>query len=473
MTTPTEGTTGARAAASHDALRSGAIAARIDRLPLTRLQYRLAIITQIAWGLVLATDGIAARLFPFLWEPRGMSTFEYSVIIGANTGAGILIGEWIGGFLADRYGRKKIIIASAVVDAVFLWPVAMTDSFGWLLLWNLLFAFGIGFALATTMAYLHEVVPPQHRTRVSLRSQTLAWIQVLIPAVLGYFLIPAHYEWFVWLLAIAQVGILVPLCAFGLPESPRWLEGKGRLAEADRIVTRWERLIERRTGPLPEPPAGEHPVVQTQHVPARELFRGEYGRRTTLLLAVWLLGYPGIVYGLAQYLPTYLVEKGWTAHQLFLFGGGMVSVPIGVLTFYLASMLGERFERKNVALVTGILSALVSMSLLIVDSFAVLAILSLLTTPITFLWLFSMYNYTAAAYPTRLRAVGTGWTDGVGHLATFIGPLLLGPLYAATAGQGHWGWILFVALPCAVLPSVLIGRFGVRQKGAILEQIST
>ncbi len=133
-------------------------------------------------------------------------------------------------------------------------------------------------------------------------------------------------------------------------------------------------------------------------MPARELFTGRYRSRTLLLLGVCVLGYPGIVYGATAYIPTYLVEHQWTPHEIFLWGGGgsIAAVPVIIIVFYAVSCLGERFERKNIILITGL-------------------------------------------------------------------------LFTATAAHGNYGWILW----CALLPSLLIGWLGIRQRGAILEQIST
>lgn len=453
---------------------SGDIAARLDRLPLTRLQYGLAAITQIYWGLIIATDAMPARLYPFLWEPLGMSTFEFSVILAANIGVGILVGEYLGGFLSDRFGRKKVLVASALVDGLFLWPIAFTTSFGWLLTWNFLFAIGMGLMLATNAVYLHEIAPPGSRNRIALRTQLLTAVCNLVPALLSFLWIPSHTVLFLLVMAGIEVLFLAPLGFFGLSESPRWLEAKGRHEEADRIVSRWEAKIAARTGPLPAPAVGEHPVVQSEKVPAKELFTGTYGRRTYLLLAVWLLGYPGIIYGVLSYMPTYLVDHHWNAHQVFLWGSnGIATVPFVVLAFFAVSFFGERFERKNLVLAAGAVFAAIMLLLLVVDSMAGMAILIVIGQCAVTLWLFNLYNYTSAAYPTRLRSVGTGWTDGVGHLGTVIGPLAIGPLYAITAEHGHWGWILWCALLCGLLPSVLLWRFGVKQRGAILEQVST
>jgi hypothetical protein len=80
-------------------------------------------------------------------------------------------------------------------------------------------------------------------------------------------------------------------------------------------------------------------------------------------------------------------------------------------------------------------------------------------------------NDTAVAYPTRIRSKAFAWTDGLGHLGAWAGVTLLGPLYAF--GPDHLGWILWIIIPGALLPAVLIRFGGIRQARAVLEQIST
>ena len=449
---------------------AGNIAARIDRLPLIWVQYLLAAVTQIYWGIIIDADGFISRIYPFVWQPLGMTVVEFSVILASNIGAGILVGEYLGGYLSDRFGRRSVLLASAVIVGGLMWPIALTNSTGWLLLWNFTYAIGMGFMLATNAVYLHEVAPPGTRHRLAMRTQLLTAVCGLLPSVLAFSLIPARYQWFIYGLALAQFVILVPLGLL-LPESPRWLESKGRVEEADRIVSRWERWAERRRGPLPEPVEGRHPVVQMRRVPARELFRGEYGRRTVLVLAVWLIGYPGIVYGGITYIVTYLAGHHWSAPEIFLWTG-IVAAPMRVVGFFACSLLGERVERKYIVFVAGCLWSLCYLGLLVVHTKVGQAILILCSFPLASLWLFNMYNYTSAAYPTRLRSVGTGWTDGVGHLGTFLGPLVIGPLFALTAAHNNYGWILWV-VACTLIPSALIARYGMRQRAGILEELST
>ena len=76
------GTAAATAADGDSPTIHGYIAARIDRLPLTRVQWQLAILVQVTWGFIIVdTDGIGARLYPFVWRPNHLNTgLQYSVI---------------------------------------------------------------------------------------------------------------------------------------------------------------------------------------------------------------------------------------------------------------------------------------------------------------------------------------------------------------------------------------------------------
>ncbi len=70
------------------------------------------------------------------------------------------------------------------------------------------------------------------------------------------------------------------------------------------------------------------------------------------------------------------------------------------------------------------------------------------------LWLWSMYVYIPNNYPTRMRSLGTGWTDGIGHLGAWGGVLIAGQLFTVASPRGFF---LFVTIPCAVLPASCSG----------------
>ena len=97
----------------------GRIAARIDRLPLTWVQWRLALISQLFWGVIIAADGIPAKVYPYVWLPQhafGMTAF--SLLLAMQFGVGILIGEYLIGLVADRWGRRLALLISTLTIAL-------------------------------------------------------------------------------------------------------------------------------------------------------------------------------------------------------------------------------------------------------------------------------------------------------------------------------------------------------------------
>jgi hypothetical protein len=87
----------------------------------------------------------------------------------------------------------------------------------------------------------------------------------------------------------------------------------------------------------------------------------------------------------------------------------------------------------------------------------------------TTLWQFSMWAYIPGNYPTRMRSLGTGWTEGVGHVGAAGGVLLSGVVFAAAAPLG---WILLITIPGALLPAFMVAIFGKRQRRRTLEELA-
>jgi putative MFS transporter len=453
----------------------GRIAARIDRLPLTWAQWRLALFSQVFWGVIIAADGIPAKVYPFVWLPQhafGMGAF--SLLLAMQFGVGILIGEYLIGLVADKWGRRTGLLVSTLAIGLLMWPTAFTSNFALLMLFFGLSAIGLGGVLATNVVYMGEIVPPNDRGRVMLGSQVLAvavyGVLSNVPAMLW---IPDHYQIFIFFYCIVSLVVLVPLALWGMPESPRWLEAHGRHEEAERVVEALEAECLRRSGlaALPDPDYARYAVTVNRHVPIRELLTGEYGRRTLILLVAWVLGYSGMIYGFGGYEPLILKEFGLSSDDTFgvilvssTFGGG-----IGLA---ICAMIGERVERRAVILASGVVAFAMLGVFYYVHTVIAAYVLITLSWGATIVWLFSMYNYTAASYPTRLRATGTGLTDGVGHLGAAFGPIIAGWLFTSTAIHGHAGWFAYVMVPGTLIPALLIGWLGINQRRAVLEHIS-
>lgn len=452
------------------------IAARIDRLPLTRVQWELAILTQIAWGLiVLDTDGIPAKLYPFIWKPEHlMTTFEYAVIQALAVGLGILIGDFSMGFVSDHFGRRPAIIASALLAGVFVWPFAVVTNYAGLVAVSVLSTLGVGGILATHSVYIAEITSPETRNRVMLAAQsTTAAIGVGI-GLLAFFWIPDHYQLFIYVTAALEIVVLLPLLIWRLPESPRWLEATGKHQKAEQVMA----VLEARTlaayggGALPDvDPSQEHEVVEPGHGLQQflELFQNPiYRTRILRQLVAWALGYAGIIYGAGAFVYVYMADKGGSAHFVFLMAT-LAGVVIFV-AFHLNSSLRERFERKSVILTVAIVFAIPYAIMFAIPTLGVIAVCYIVGRVGGSLWLFNMYNYTSVSFPTRLRSVAMGTADGLGHLGAWAGVTLLGNLY--NAGPNHLGWFAFVIIAGALIPGVIIFGWGIRQSSVSLEAVA-
>lgn len=450
----------------------GDIAARLDRLPLTWRHWELALLVQLAWGGALATDGIAARLYPFIWEPAGAITkFEYSTLYAFQVGISILLGDYLIGLFADKYGRRPAIMLSTALAGAFIWTFVLTTNFWWLLLFSILGTLGAGGMLATNVVYIAEIVSPEHRGRLTMAAQTFGFVLLaVVAALLPFYWVPSHWHAYLYFMAGLELLVVLPLLFWRLPESPRWLETHGRADEAHLQVERLEQNALQRGATVEPLDLEEHRVVagSEERVPFLELFRGEYAKRTILLLVAWTLGYGGIIYGVGAYALVYIADRGFGSH--FTFGLYFAGVLIGGVLTFANSFFGERVERRAMALVGALTFAIGWAVIYLTDSSAALVVFYLIAASGAVIWIVNMYGYTANAFPTRLRATGTGWTDGVGHIGAWLGAVLAGELYVV--GPDHLGWVLMIILPGALLPALLIYAFGLNQRGAVLEQLS-
>jgi MFS family permease len=450
----------------------GVMAARIDRLPLTRAQWQLAILVETTWGFIIFdTDGIGARLYPFVWRPGHMiDVFQYAVIQALQVGLGILLGVYIMSWVADRYGRRPAILLATLLGGICIWPFAYVTDFGGMVVLSVLSTLGVGGIVATHSVYLSEMTSPELRNRVLLTSQGVTALVAVGVNLLAFAWIPVHWQLFLWVSALIEVFVLLPLLWWKLPESPRWLEAHGRHEEAEQAMTRFEAACQAALrAPLPPPKPVPDQVIGANGGSWTELFvNPQYRSRTWLLIVVWMMAYAGLIYGVGAFAAVFMVDHGGNAHFVFLtIAAAYAALFVG---FLVNARLGERAERREVLFVMGLLFAGAWAVAWIVPNLWVIGAAYIVSRVGTGLFLFNLYNYTAVAYPTRIRSKAFAWTDGLGHLGAWAGVTLLGPLY--TLGPNHLGWVLWIILPGAILPALLIRYGGIRQAHAVLEQIS-
>lgn len=231
----------------------------------------------------------------------------------AATFAGLFVGTFFLGFLADRFGRRFIFTWALLFYTAASVVMAFQTTSEGVLLWRFIAGIGIGVEIITIDAYITELVPSWMRGRAFAVNQAVMFTAVPVVAALAWWLVPiAPYgiDGWRWVVLIGAAGsVVIWILRLFVPESPLWLARNGRMREAAKILD----VIEASAGAAPA-----HPPSRATIAPARaarvgyaELFRPPYLSLVVMFMVFNLCQAFG-VYGFANWVPALLVEKGIT-----------------------------------------------------------------------------------------------------------------------------------------------------------------
>ncbi|MDQ2804245.1 MAG: MFS transporter [Pseudomonadota bacterium] len=439
------------------AVNSGA---RLDRLPLSSFHWR--ILGLIGAGMFLdAFDiylqgGVLGSLVS-----RGWSTPALNANFISSTFAGMVVGSWLAGIWGDRFGRRFSYQMNLLVFGLASFAGALAPSIGWLIAARFVMGIGLGAEIVVGYVLLSEFVPPASRGRWGTGLAVITNSSLFFSALIGRFVIP-NFGWR-WMFVIVGVGALVVwYLRKSMPESPRWLESKGRLDEAERIVARAEQEASKGQ-PLPPPLVTEIPVVQQPSLGT--LFSRRLVSRT-LIGCLVLITLNTAIYGFIAFLPTFMVRQGINIvtslnyTTLMSFGG-----PVGAL---IGMWLGDRIGRKS-CIVWFSLSAIVFGALYpqMVDPSLLMLVGFLLVTSVYVLVAIAWGLYVPELFPTEVRMRGAGFCNTAGRMMTILTPQLTIPLFAAFGVAG----VISMVAALLVLQTAVVALFGIETKAKSLEAL--
>jgi len=448
-----------------------ALIARLERLPVSRLLVWIRVVVGTATFFDGYTTLAIAFAMPSLTADWHLSPGTVGWIISSGY-LGQLVGALSFGALAERSGRLRILTVAVVLYAVmnvacvFAWGPAALIAF------RFIQGIGTGGEVPVASAYINEFANAEHRGRFFLLYEVIFVVGLMFSGLCGFILVPRFGWQAMFWVGAAPAVLTIPLRAM-MPESPRWLIEKGRTAEAERVISRMEEDVRRSGKTLAEPrpvavvAAAAKPTGGRQ-TDWRELFRGIYFRRTLMLWALWFCSY-AVNNGLVTWLPTLYTSIFHVPLQTSLAYGWATSVA-GVFTSLACALLIDRVGRRPwyvgafflaiVPLV--VLAATGATSAMRVWIFATAAYAILQTVT------YSLYLYTAELYPTRLRAIGSGFGSAWLRIGSSAGPLVVGAV-VADAGIGY----VFAAFAAtAAIGGVVCASFGIEAKGRLLEELS-
>ena len=414
-------------------MSSSELIARLESVPFSRWHLRARIIVGSA-TFFDAFDALSlAFVLPVLVGLWHITPAQIGWLIAVGY-LGQFVGALVFGAFAEKYGRVRSVAGATALMSVMSIACALSGSFATLLTLRLIQGIGVGGEMPVAAVYINELSKARGRGRFFLLYELIFPIGLMMTGQLGALLVPT-LGWQVMFLIGGIPGLVVTALLVRLPESPRWLISKGRLAEADTVIRGIEASAPgfgirdsgfvRHSGFESRIP---NPQSREPRSRAGELLSAAYRARTLIVWTLWACAY-FITNGLNNWMPTLYGSVYHLSLGQALRAGTLTNVA-QVVTLLACAFAIDRVGRR-IWTVAGFIAGAALLAML--GTFAahsVTAVIVLVTISYGIVGSVNavLYLYTPEIYPTRMRAIGTGAATCWLRLASAAGPLLVGYL---------------------------------------------
>ncbi|ONI83174.1 hypothetical protein ALI144C_16880 [Actinosynnema sp. ALI-1.44] len=445
--------------------RGALVAARIDRLPASRLTVRARLVI----GAVTFFDGfdqlLIAYALPALRSQYNLDTaaITFTITVGS---VGMLLGALLTGRLADRFGRVPVVACCLVLYSLSSLLAALAPSIEWLQAARFLQGIGIGGEVLVAATYISEIIGPKTRGRFVLVYELAFVAGLAMASLVSVWVVPA-FGWRV-LFVIGALPVFLAIALRTVPESPRWLAARGRHDEAEAVVSRFESVARKQFGAIPDivPP----PTAETDsRASVLDLFRIRYLRRTVVVSVLWFVSFL-VNYGLSSWLPTiYTSVFHLDVNTSLVYT--MITTMAGLVGSVVVATTVDRFGRRTVLIVGTLGGAVVLGAAALVGPATGLGVMVFVATAAIFVFSvnLALNLYGPELYPTRSRAAGASIGGVFARLGVIVGPIITGLAVGADGGVAPVFGVLAVA--CAV-GCFTVALFGVETARQTLETVS-
>jgi MFS family permease len=392
---------------------------------------------------------------PSMSAELALSPLQIGIVAAASLVVTIVLGP-AAGRMADRHGRVPMLIAAKILALASVLICAFAPTFTVLVGGRLIAGLAWAIDFAVIMAYLSEFLSSRHKGKIS-RWQGFWYVAATANALLVYVLLNFGIGPDIWRWSLGSGAVIAAiLCVLQLRylvESPRWLASRGRLGEAVESLNTVYAV------PAVHEPASNH--SQSPHTTASgsmaELFRDPYRRRTLLAMGTFFSN--GIQYfGIAWYLPAIIAQVLGNSPSSGALGTAAFNA-FGIVGGFAAASLALRLRiRRAMSWGFGGVSLLLVVFAFLVGSApmpVVLGVLSLFILVHSALASAGGMSIAASAYPSRLRAVGVGFTSLAGSTGAAIGAFVF-PFFMGTFGPAAAVLVLTVVPALATLLTLVI-----------------
>lgn len=393
-------------------------------------EHKLLAVAGFAWLFDAMDVGLLSFIITALQKEWQLSEVQMGWI-GSVSSIGMAVGALIFGMLADRMGRKIILIVTLLFFSIGSGLSALATGLSFFLIMRFLIGAGLGGELPVASTLVSENVAPERRGRIVVLLESFwagGWI---VSAVVATFVIP-KYGWRVAAVGTALTAIYAIFMRLGM-----------RDVKEPAIIGKTQRL--------------------SFFTSIREVWSQAYRRQTLML---WILWFTVVFsyYGMFLWLPSVMVIKGFDL--VHSFGYVMIMTLAQLPGYFSAAWLNEKLGRKPVLI--GYLLGTAVFAFLFGNAVSVGA----LVTYGALLSFFNlgawgvMYAYTPEQYPTIIRGTGTGMAASFGRIGGIVGPALVGYLISNQITVGHIFTIFCVAIMLGVTAVFFLGD---ETKGKVLD----
>jgi MFS transporter, putative metabolite transport protein len=448
----------------------------LDGSPLKPIQRWLWVLSTggtLLDGFVIFVLGVTMPLIiaEFRLTPDVVGLIGASLVFGAVFGAGL------GGPMADRLGRKKLMLADMIIIGTGAVTSALANGFPLLFIGQLLVGVGVGIDFPASSSYVSEVLPKRSRARMMVATIACQSVGMLLAAVVALLLLKNVHSAQIWRFFLATEGVIALLfflLRLSEPDSPHWLMTRGRFAEAAqafiRIMPEQREIVLQIASDAGNERAANS-IGSATSPGIAILFSRPYRARTVLVAVPWFL-MDIATYGVGLFTPIILGAidtsakgVGLIAHD-FRDARGSAAIDLFLLFGFLVGIWAvPRFGRIRMQVI-GFAGMAFGMLLL---SAAVQLSNSGFHIPLVFAGFISFnllmnagpnsttFTLAPVLFPTQLRATASGFAAGVAKIGATLGVFIL-PILKGKFGVPAVLGMMAVVSVLGLIVTVVFGR---------------
>jgi putative MFS transporter len=444
------------------------ISARIERLPFSGFHKKLLLMGGLGYTFDAMDAAVLAFILPVLRTTWALSNVQVG-LLGSSTFIGFLIGALAAGALGDLIGRRAVMMSALAFYSAASLVSAAADTWPSFLAARIVAGIGNGAESAIIAPYLAEFVSRRYRGMFTGALSGFFSFGFVAAALLGYFIVPAQENGWRIVIVITAVPVVILLWwRRALPESPRWLESRGREAEAAAVLDRIEATFSRDGIDLPQPTVeavaslGKAGTLSDNF---RTLISGRQARVTVMTWIMWLsITYS--YYAFFVWIPSLLVQNGMSITKSFAYSLAIYCAQVP--GYFTAAWFNERVGRQATIAGYMLLGGVSALGLAGAKSDSSIMVAGICLSFLMNGTYAGVYAYTAEVFPTAIRTTGAGLASAIGRIGAIVSPILVGYLYEPFGFVGVFGVTTAVLLLGA--GSVLL--LGIPTRGRSLEEIA-